>query len=225
MTRAQSAHLWTVKYIFILVGLGNAQHLSNVQHFSEFHKIMYKGVAFTLERMGLIPSKISSLSKVFFKSYLCLVLSTDTARGCTKSSTKTYQKNKCAPKQEAQQACTVFLHGDFPSYSLPGWACFNLGTAQKAVHRRKKVLTAQLSCDLVQKVSGENLLRNCVPQHSFFMVKCNKADFLCQKTSSVDASHLCSGATACSEDFTKACTNSTKVCQGMHFTEEELRVQ
>lgn len=65
MMRAESAHLWTVKYIFILMRFGNTQRLSNVQHFPEFHKIMYKGVAFTLERMGLIPSKIITLSKVF----------------------------------------------------------------------------------------------------------------------------------------------------------------
>jgi len=49
MMRAKPAHLWTVESIFILVSFGNAQLLS------ELDKIMYTGVAFTLETTGLIP--------------------------------------------------------------------------------------------------------------------------------------------------------------------------
>lgn len=63
MTRA---HLWSIECILILVGFGNAQHLS------ELHKIMYTGVAFTLEMMGLIPHKIITLGKVFL-SLICVL--------------------------------------------------------------------------------------------------------------------------------------------------------
>lgn len=105
----KSTHVWTAEYFFL-------EDLVNAQHLSDFHKSMYTGVAFTLDMTGLLPHKTITLSKDFFKSYLPLVLSRDTAQ----SPAPTHSMKRSAPEQETLCACTVCLHTDFPGYSLPG---------------------------------------------------------------------------------------------------------
>lgn len=161
MMRAKSACLRAVEYVSVSVGFGNAQHLQ------ELRTIMYTGVAFTLEMMYLIPHKITTLSKVFF---LDLFASCAKHGQCTwlhKSGTKTYQKGSVHLNRKHSVAAQCFSTVIFLVIPCLAEHVVTWTENRKQFTGERRFLHASCPVISIQKVSGENLLHNCVLQPSF----------------------------------------------------------